>query len=154
MVALIQRCLHASVVVGGCTIGSIVSGIVVFLGFESGDDAALDGKLIAKLLALRCFSDDAGKMNRNVQEAAGNILLIPNFTLAGECEKGNRPSFTNAMAPAEARERFARLVAAFRARWPILQTGEFGAHMLVDVANDGPVSLLFRLAPSSSGAAP
>lgn len=119
--------------------------MAVFVGFEHSDEPALDLKLATKLLSLRIFADDAGKMNKNVVEAGGNILLIPNFTLAADTSGGNRPSFTGAMAPNEAKTRFECLAARFRPQLDNVQSGRFGADMKVDVLNDGPVSLILRL---------
>ncbi len=144
MIALIQRCEAASVSVEEEVIGSILRGLAVFVAFEADDPAPLDDKLAAKLLALRVFPDEQGKMNRNVIEAGGGILLIPNFTLAGECEKGNRPSFSSAMPPDQARPRFEALAGMLRTRIGSFGAGRFGADMLVRVANDGPVSLVMR----------
>lgn len=145
MVVLIQRCEAASVSVEEETVGKILHGLAVFVGFEANDPASLDEKLAAKLLALRVFPDEQGKMNKSVVEVEGGILLIPNFTLAGECEKGNRPSFSNAMPPVEARTRYEALAASLRGRITSFGAGRFGADMLVQVANDGPVSLVMRL---------
>lgn len=145
MVALVQRCLHAWVQVDDSVVGEIGPGMAVFVGLECGDDSSLDAKLAAKLLALRIFTDDAGKMNRNVVESGGNILLIPNFTLAADTSGGNRPSFTGAMPPAESRPRFEAMAALFRPTLDNVQSGRFGADMKVEVLNDGPVSLILRL---------
>lgn len=145
MIALVQRCLHASVRVDGTIVGEIGPGMTVFVGYETGDAAPLDARLVSKLLALRIFADDAGKMNRSVVECRGNILLIPNFTLAADTSGGNRPSFTGALAPDLARARFESLPAMFRPGLGNVQSGRFGADMKVDVLNDGPVSLILRL---------
>lgn len=146
MIALVQRCLHAWVEVESNMTGEIGPGIAVFVGYESSDAPSLDAKLASKLLALRIFADDAGKMNRNVVEAGGNILLIPNFTLAADTTGGNRPSFTGALAPDLARPRFEALASLFRPALDNVQTGRFGADMKVEVLNDGPVSLVLRFA--------
>jgi len=146
MIALVQRCLHSSVQVEGDVIGEIGPGMAVFVGYETADSAALDAKLVSKLLALRIFADEAGKMNRNVVEACGNILLVPNFTLAADTTGGNRPSFTGALAPELARPRFEALAPRFRPALDNVQSGRFGADMKVDVLNDGPISLILRFA--------
>ncbi|MBS0187153.1 MAG: D-tyrosyl-tRNA(Tyr) deacylase [Planctomycetes bacterium] len=145
MIALVQRCLHAWVRVDDTIVGEIGPGMAVFVGFQTGDAPELDAKLASKLAALRIFADEAGKMNRNVVDAAGNILLIPNFTLAADTTGGNRPSFTGALAPAEAKARFEQLAARFAPQLPNVQTGRFGADMKVEVLNDGPISLILRL---------
>ena len=145
MIALVQRCVHARVEVDGTVIGEIGPGMAAFVGFQTGDAAELDSRLAAKLLALRIFPDSEGKMNHSVVECGGNVLLIPNFTLAADTSGGNRPSFTGAMAPAEARPRFEALAARFRPQLDNVQSGRFGADMKIDVLNDGPVSLILRL---------
>jgi D-aminoacyl-tRNA deacylase len=145
MIALVQRCLRGSVEVDGVIVGEIGNGLTVFVGFQPGDTALLDEKLVAKLLALRVFADDAGKMNRSVVDAGGNVLLIPNFTLAADTSGGNRPSFTTAMPPDEARARFERLLGLLKQRLSNAQCGRFGADMKIHVLNDGPVNLILRL---------
>lgn len=146
MIALVQRCLRGSVEVDGVIVGEISHGLTVFVGLEPNDADALGDKLVTKLLALRIFSDDAGKMNRSVVDAGGNILLIPNFTLAADTSGGNRPSFTTAMPPDLARPRFERLCELLRSRLAGAQSGRFGADMKIHVLNDGPVNLILRLA--------
>lgn len=145
MIALVQRCLRGSVEVDGEIVGQIEHGLTVFVGFQPGDAEALDEKLVTKLLALRVFADDAGKMNKSVVETGGSILLIPNFTLAADTSGGNRPSFTTAMPPDQARPRFERLVDLLTARLRNTQSGRFGADMKIQVLNDGPVNLILRL---------
>lgn len=145
MIALVQRCLRGSVEVDGVIVGEIGNGLTVFVGFQPNDAEVLDEKLVAKLLALRVFADDAGKMNKSVVDAGGNILVIPNFTLAADTSGGNRPSFTTAMPPDLARARFERLVALLKARLSNAQCGRFGADMKIQVLNDGPVNLILRL---------
>lgn len=145
MIALVQRCIHASVQVQGTIVGEIGPGLAVFVGFQTGDGLDLDAKLVSKLCVLRVFADDSGKMNKSVQDVAGNILLIPNFTLAADASGGNRPSFTGALIPAEASKRFDGLVELLKARLPNAQSGRFGAEMKVAVLNDGPMSLILRL---------
>jgi D-tyrosyl-tRNA(Tyr) deacylase len=146
MIVLVQRCLRGSVEVDGVTVGEIGSGLTVFVGFQPGDADSLDEKLVSKLLAMRVFADDAGKMNKSVVDTGGNILLIPNFTLAADTSGGNRPSFTTAMPPDQARPRFERLVGLLTARWSNTRSGRFGADMKIRVLNDGPVNLILRLA--------
>jgi D-tyrosyl-tRNA(Tyr) deacylase len=145
MIALVQRCLRGSVEVDGVIVGEIGNGLTVFVGFQPNDAEALDEKIVAKLLALRVFTDDAGKMNKSVVDVGGNILVIPNFTLAADTSGGNRPSFTTAMPPDLARARFERLVALLKARLSNAQSGRFGADMKIHVQNDGPVNLILRL---------
>jgi D-tyrosyl-tRNA(Tyr) deacylase len=141
MLAVIQRVREASVVVAGQTIGEIGGGLLVLLCAERGDGEAQADKLLAKLLKLRIFSDEAGKMNRSVQDVAGGLLLVSQFTLAADTSGGNRPSFTNAAPPDEGRRLYEYFVAKARAAHPVVQTGEFGADMQVHLVNDGPVTI-------------
>ncbi len=141
MIALLQRVSHARVAVGGSTIGEIGPGLLVMVCAERGDGQAQADKLLAKVLKLRIFSDDAGKMNRSVQDTGGGLLLVSQFTLAADASGGNRPSFTQAAAPDEGRRLYDHLVARARAAHPVVQTGEFAAHMQVELVNDGPVTI-------------
>ena len=141
MLALVQRVREAKVVVAGRTIGEIGPGLLVLLCAERGDAEAQADKLLAKLLKLRIFSDDAGKMNRSVQDTGGGLLLVSQFTLAADASGGNRPSFTNAAPPDEGRRLYDYVVAQARAAHPLVQTGEFGADMQVHLVNDGPVTI-------------
>lgn len=145
MIALVQRCLRGSVEVDGVIVGEIGNGLTVFVGLHPDDAETLDDKLVHKLLALRVFADEAGKMNKSVVDTGGNILLIPNFTLAADTSGGNRPSFTSAMHPDQARPRFERLFALLKSRLGNAQCGRFGADMKILVLNDGPVNLILRL---------
>jgi len=108
---------------------------------EPGDTDAVAARLLAKLLKLRIFSDEAGKMNRSLQDVGGGLLLVSQFTLAADTSGGNRPSFTAAAAPDEGRRLYDVLVAQARAAHPLVQTGEFGADMQVHLVNDGPVTI-------------
>jgi D-tyrosyl-tRNA(Tyr) deacylase len=141
MLALIQRVREAKVVVAGRTVGEIGAGLLVLLCAERGDSEAQADKLLAKLLKLRIFSDEAGKMNRSVQDVAGGLLLVSQFTLAADTSGGNRPSFTNAAPPEEGRRLYEWFVARARAAHAVVQTGEFGADMQVHLVNDGPVTI-------------
>ena len=141
MLAVVQRVSEAKVVVEGRVTGEIGQGLLVLLCAERGDSEAVAGKLLAKLLKLRVFSDDAGKMNRSVQDVAGGLLLVSQFTLAADTSGGNRPSFTNAAAPEEGRRLYDYFVAQARAAHPVVQTGEFAADMKVHLVNDGPVTI-------------
>ena len=143
MLAVVQRVREAKVAVAGRTIGEIGQGLLVLVCAERGDGEAQADKLLAKLLKLRIFSDEAGKMNRSVQDVGGGLLLVSQFTLAADTRKGMRPSFTTAAPPEEGRRWFDRLVALARAAHPGVETGRFGAHMKVHLINDGPVT--FRL---------
>jgi D-aminoacyl-tRNA deacylase len=146
VIAVIQRVSEARVVVEGRTIGEIGAGLLVLLCAERGDGETQADKLLAKLLKLRIFGDDAGKMNRSVQDIGGGLLLVSQFTLAADTSGGNRPSFTNAAAPDEGRRLYDYFVAQARAAHPVVATGEFAAHMQVHLVNDGPVTIPLRVA--------
>ncbi|QJW85270.1 D-tyrosyl-tRNA(Tyr) deacylase [Ramlibacter terrae] len=141
MLAVVQRVREARVVVAGETIGAIGQGLLVLLCAERGDGETQADKLLAKLLKLRIFGDEAGKMNRSVQDVAGGLLVVSQFTLAADVSGGNRPSFTNAAAPEEGRRLYDHFVARARATHPLVQTGEFAADMQVHLVNDGPVTI-------------
>ena len=145
MQALIQRVSQASVGVAGRVIGAIGPGLLVLLCAERGDDEAVADKLLAKLLKLRIFSDAAGKMNLSVQDVAGGLLIVSQFTLAADTSGGNRPSFTGAAAPDEGRRLYDYFVAKARAAHPVVATGEFAADMQVALINDGPVTIPLRV---------
>jgi len=133
-------------VVGDSTAGEIGAGLLVLVCAERGDSEVQADKLLAKLLKLRIFADEAGKMNRSVQDIGGGLLLVSQFTLAADTSGGNRPSFTNAAAPEEGRRLYEYFVAQARAAHPVVQTGEFAAHMQVHLVNDGPVTIPLRVA--------
>jgi D-tyrosyl-tRNA(Tyr) deacylase len=141
MLAVVQRVRAAKVVVDGRTTGEIGQGLLVLLCAERGDGEAQADRLLAKLLKLRIFGDEAGKMNRSVQDVAGGLLLVSQFTLAADLSGGNRPSFTNAAAPEDGRRLYEYFVQQARAAHPAVQTGEFAADMQVHLVNDGPVTI-------------
>ncbi|HZW08278.1 MAG TPA: D-aminoacyl-tRNA deacylase [Phycisphaerales bacterium] len=142
MKAVVQRVDSASVDVGGERIASIGRGLLV-LAAVAADDAERDREWMAeKLVHLRVFTDDAGKMNLSVLDVGGEMLLVPNFTVAGETGKGRRPAFDRAMKPPRAQSEFDALVGSVRARGVPAQTGAFGAHMHVSLVNHGPVTLI------------
>jgi len=147
MQALIQRVAEARVSVNGRVVGEIGRGLLVLLCAERGDDEAVAERLLAKLLKLRIFSDAAGKMNLSVQDVAGGLLIVSQFTLAADTSGGNRPSFTNAAAPDDGRRLYEHFVARARAAHPQVATGEFAAEMRVALVNDGPVTIPLRMAP-------
>ncbi|MDB5896508.1 MAG: D-tyrosyl-tRNA(Tyr) deacylase [Ramlibacter sp.] len=147
MLSVVQRVREAKVVVGGATVGEIGQGLLVLVCAERGDTEAQADKLLAKLLKLRIFSDEAGKMNRSVQDVAGGLLLVSQFTLAADTTGGNRPSFTDAAPPDDGRRLYEYVVAQARAAHPLVQTGEFAADMQVHLVNDGPVTIPLRVAP-------
>ena len=141
MLALVQRVSRASVQVGGQPTGAIDRGLLVLVCAEPDDDEAVADKLVAKLLKLRIFADDAGKMNRSVVDVGGGLLVVSQFTLAADTSGGNRPSFTTAAPPDEGRRLYDYFVAQARAAHPVVQTGEFAADMKVHLVNDGPVTI-------------
>lgn len=146
MLALVQRVSEARVEVAGRAIGAIGPGLLVLVCAERGDTEAQADRLLAKLLKLRIFSDDAGKMNRSVQDISGGLLLVSQFTLAADTSGGNRPSFTQAAAPDDGRRLYDYLVDQARAAHPQVGTGEFAADMKVHLVNDGPVTIPMRVA--------
>lgn len=143
MKAIIQRAARGNVTVDGETIGSIGPGYVVLLGVREGDTEQAARALACKTVALRIFSDAAGKMNRSIQAIEGEILVISQFTLYADTRKGNRPSFIRAAAPALAESLYELYVEALRAELGAarVHTGRFGAMMQVEIINDGPVTI-------------
>ena len=129
----------------GREVGAIGPGLLVLLCAERGDTDAVADKLLAKLLKLRIFSDAAGKMNLSVQDVAGGLLIVSQFTLAADTSGGNRPSFTGAAAPDEGRRLYDYFVAKARAAHPVVAMGEFAADMQVALINDGPVTIPLRV---------
>jgi D-aminoacyl-tRNA deacylase len=145
MHCILQRVQQASVTVDGQTIGEIQHGLLILLCAEQGDIDALADKMLAKILKLRIFSDEAGKMNRSVQDVGGGLLIVSQFTLAADVSGGNRPSFTNAAPPDEGRRLYELFVAQARAAHLIVQTGQFAADMKVSLINDGPITIPIRM---------
>ena len=145
MIALAQRVRQARVEVGGNVIGAIEQGLLVFVCAEPHDDEAAATKLVSKLLKLRVFADDVGKMNRSVQDVSGGLLLVSQFTLAADTRGGNRPSFTAAALPELGRRLFEHVLLAARESHPKVAAGEFGADMQVHLINDGPVTIPLRI---------
>ena len=146
MITVLQRVSEASVRVDGETIGQIGHGLLVLLCAEQGDTDALADKLLAKILKLRIFADEAGKMNRSVQDVGGGLLVVSQFTLAVDVAGGNRPSFTQAAAPDEGRRLYEHFVAKAQVAHPVVQTGQFAADMKVTLVNDGPITIPIRMA--------
>ncbi|MEF7615027.1 D-aminoacyl-tRNA deacylase [Aquincola sp. MAHUQ-54] len=145
MLALIQRVAEASVDVGGRTIGAIGPGLLVLVCAEPADTEAQAARLVAKLLKLRIFSDEAGRMNRSVQDVAGGLLIVSQFTLAADTRGGNRPSFMGAAPPELGRRLYEAVLAEARRHHPVVATGEFGADMQVRLVNDGPVTIPLQI---------
>lgn len=142
MRAVVQRVSEARVTVDGTVEGAIGRGILLLLGIR-GDDAAADADYILnKTLDLRIFPDAEGRMNRSLREAGGGLLVVSQFTLYGDCRKGRRPSYSDAMEPGQAEAAYADFVRRAREAWPEVATGRFQAMMNVHLVNDGPVTLL------------
>ena len=139
MRALVQRVSSAAVTVEGERVAAIGPGLLVLLGIQRGDGLDEADRLARKLLALRIFEDEAGRMNRSVAEVGGGILCVSNFTLYGDTRRGNRPSFVEAAPPEEAEPLYEHVRATLGA-----QGGRFGARMAVELTNDGPVTLLLE----------
>lgn len=142
MRAVVQRVTRASVRVGAETVGAIERGLLALVGVEEGDTEADARILSGKVVGLRIFEDEAGKMNLDLPAVGGSLLAISQFTLLGDVRKGRRPSFTSAMAPDPARELFERFVALSAERGIRVETGRFRAEMAVELVNDGPVTIL------------
>ena len=147
MKAVLQRVRSARVEVAGQTVGQIGHGLLVLVCAERGDTDTQADKLLAKILKLRIFGDPAGKMNLSVQDVAGGLLVVSQFTLAADVSGGNRPSFTGAAAPDEGRRLYDYVVAQARLLHPQVQTGQFAADMQVHLVNDGPVTIPLQVAP-------
>ncbi|WP_431094928.1 D-aminoacyl-tRNA deacylase [Polaromonas aquatica] len=147
MKAVLQRVAEARVVIAGETVGQIGAGLLVLVCAERGDAEVQADKLLAKILKLRIFSDEAGKMNLSVQDVKGGLLVVSQFTLAADASGGNRPSFTGAAAPDEGRRLYDYFVAQARGLHPQVETGRFAADMQVHLVNDGPVTIPLQIAP-------
>jgi D-tyrosyl-tRNA(Tyr) deacylase len=140
MIALLQRVSEASVHVNGNLIGQIDKGILALIGVQRDDSESQADRLLQRMLAYRMFPDENDRMNLNVLEAGGGLLLVPQFTLAADTNSGNRPSFTPAAPPAEGERLFHYLVGRAQPEIENLATGQFGADMKVSLVNDGPVT--------------
>ena len=150
MIGLLQRVSEASVRVDGEIVGQIGAGLMVLVAVERGDSPLQAERLAERLVSYRVFEDNAGKMNLDVRQASGGLLLVPQFTLAADTGRGNRPSFSAAADPAIGRELFDLLVREVSQRCPRVATGQFGANMAVSLVNQGPVTFLLRVPPDSS----
>ena len=145
MISLIQRVSAASVAVDGAIIGAIGPGLLALVGIEPGDGSAQVAKMARRLVGYRVFGDEQGRMNRSLADIGGGLLLVSQFTLAADTSSGLRPGFSTAMAPAEAERVFEDFVRECRQIHPPgVETGRFGAHMVVSLANDGPVTFLLK----------
>jgi D-aminoacyl-tRNA deacylase len=146
VIALVQRVSHAAVDVAGQTVGSIGAGLLVLVCAEPADSEVQAVRLVDKLLKLRIFSDEDGRMNRSVQDTAGGLLVVSQFTLAAEVSGGNRPSFSGAAPAEQGRRLFEAVLRLARERHPVVEAGVFGADMQVRLVNDGPVTIPMRIA--------
>jgi D-tyrosyl-tRNA(Tyr) deacylase len=142
MRAVLQRVHRASVSINGSITAEIDSGFLVFLGIGKDDTEPDLEYLVSKIIALRAFEDNQGKMNLNLQEAGGTLLVVSQFTLYADCRKGRRPSFSDAARPEQAREWYTRFVEELRSKGLTVQTGSFQETMDISLVNDGPVTFL------------
>lgn len=145
MIALIQRVTGAKVVVNNKTIGEIKQGLLVFIGVEKADSEACIPRLLNKVLSYRVFADSEDKMNLSVQDINGGVLLVPQFTLAADTQKGNRPSFSSAAGPDIGEKYFLEFVSQAKKQYSKIETGEFGADMKISLLNDGPVTFWLQV---------
>ena len=141
MKAVLQRVSEARVVVDAHTVGEIAQGLLVLLCAERGDTEAIGQKMLDKILKLRVFYDDAGKMNRSITDVNGGLLIVSQFTLAADTSSGTRPSFTSAAPADDGRRLYDAFVAQAKVQHPKVETGVFGADMKVHLVNDGPVTI-------------
>ncbi len=147
MIGLLQRVSEASVEVGGKCVAAIGPGLLVLVGVERGDGPGQVKRLAERLVAFRIFDDEAGRMNLDVREAGGALLLVPQFTLAADTAKGNRPGFSRAAEPARGEALFGELVEAVRAAGVPVAAGVFGATMRVGLCNEGPATFWLQAVP-------
>ena len=140
MIALIQRVVSASVTIGDETVGAIGPGLLALIAVQPDDGETQTERMLERLLGYRVFADDHGKMNRSLTDTGGGLLLVSQFTLAADTRSGMRPSFTSAATPEHGRRWFERLLELARVAHPGVETGCFGAHMVIQLVNDGPVT--------------
>jgi D-aminoacyl-tRNA deacylase len=149
MIALIQRVARADVQVDSQTVGAIGRGILALIGVRRGDDAAAADRLLERVLTYRIFPDEQGRMNLSLRDISGGLLLVPQFTLAADTQKGTRAGFSTAAAPEEARRLFTHLLERARAAYQPVEAGVFGANMQVSLVNDGPVTFWLETASAN-----
>lgn len=140
MIGLLQRVRSASVQVAGAAVAEISAGLLVLVGVQKDDDTSRADRLLERLLSYRVFVDADGKMNRSLRDTGGGLLLVPQFTLAADTQKGTRAGFSTAAEPAQAEQLFDHLLRNAMAQWPNTGAGRFGADMQVSLTNDGPVT--------------
>lgn len=151
MIGLLQRVSRASVAIDEREAGCIGPGLLVLVGVQRGDSQREADRLLERLATYRVFADTEGRMNLSLADTGGGLLLVPQFTLAADTRKGTRPGFSRAADPAEGAVLFAYLLEAARKRLPVVQSGEFGAHMSVTLTNDGPVTFWLEVRPALAG---
>lgn len=142
MKVVIQRVLNASVKVDGNITGKIKKGLLIFLGIESGDSDDMLKKYADKIVRMRIFEDDNGKTNRSLSDVNGELLIVSQFTLCADCSHGNRPSFIGVKEPLEAKRMYEKFISVCREQVPVVEHGEFGADMKVELLNDGPFTII------------
>lgn len=142
MKVVIQRVLNASVRVDGNITGKIKKGLLIFLGIESGDSDDMLKKYADKIVRMRIFEDENGKTNRALSDVNGELLIVSQFTLCADCSHGNRPSFIGAKEPIEAKRMYEKFISVCREQVPVVEHGEFGADMKVELLNDGPFTII------------
>ena len=147
MIALLQRVAQARVEIGGQVVGAVGAGLLMLVCAEPEDTPAVASKMVDKVLKLRIFGDDQGRMNRSVQDTAGGLLIVSQFTLAADTRGGNRPSFTGAAPPVQGQALYEEVLRCARERHPVVASGRFGADMQVHLVNDGPVTVPLRIEP-------
>ncbi len=148
MIALLQRVSEAWVDVNGERTGAIDAGLMVLVGVERNDGAPQADRLLERLLGYRVFCDAEGRMNLGVGDVGGGLLLVPQFTLAADTSRGQRPGFSHAAPPEEGEKWFDYFVAQARLRHPVVETGQFGANMQVGLVNEGPVTFWLQVRPA------
>lgn len=141
---VIQRVSHASVTVHGETIGRINQGYLVLIGVGKEDTREDADRLVKKMIGLRIFSDENGKINKSLKDVDGELLLVSQFTLYADCRHGNRPGFTEAAGPDLANELYEYIIESCKKQVPVVETGEFGADMKVELLNDGPFTIILE----------
>jgi D-aminoacyl-tRNA deacylase len=147
MIGLLQRVTEAEVLIAGESIAAISAGLLVLIGVEKDDTEAAAERLLERIVTYRVFSDASGRMNLDLLERRGGLLLVPQFTLAAETTKGRRPGFSTAAAPEQGKLLFEHLVDRARQKLEAVETGVFGAHMQVRLVNDGPVTFWLQAHP-------
>ena len=141
---VIQRVSHSSVTVDGTVVGKTGPGFLVLVGVGRGDTKAEADRLVRKMLALRIFEDENGKINRSIRDVGGEILLVSQFTLYADCSHGNRPGFTEAAEPGKAKELYEYVIEQCRREIPVVEQGIFGADMKVELLNDGAFTIILE----------